>query len=54
MTDSPLQPPAGAPEPDPNLVRWLKENAVAVVSLTSLVSFALLDRTLQSYNYRLE
>jgi len=38
MTDSSLQPPAGAPEPDPNLVRWLKENAVAVVSLTSLVS----------------
>ena len=38
MTDSSLQPPAGAPEPDPNLVRWLKENAVAVASLTSLVS----------------
>jgi len=44
MTDSSLQPPAGAPEPDPNLVRWLKENAVAVVSLTSLVSLLCLIR----------
>ena len=38
MTASSQPSPAGAPEPDPNFVRWLKENAVAVVSITSLVS----------------
>jgi hypothetical protein len=49
MTDSSQPPPAGAPEPDPNFVRRLKENAVAVVSITRPGFLALPDRTLQSY-----
>ena len=40
MSESSQQPLAGAPEPDPNpnLITWLKENSVAVVSLACLVS----------------
>ena len=31
------EPPAGANAPEPNLIRWIKENAVPIVSLVCLM-----------------